>query len=120
MVGLFIELIKVQGYFLKANPGETMTPHQYMSKHLRKLPEGGIAWNRRIFTSASTFDPVNLVDAAVDIAWSLLMPNALERPALVIKKEGRRIVFRIDGYSLEQVLAPVGGVAAFRLSAERE
>ena len=98
-----------------------MTPHEYMSKHLRTLPEGGIAWNRRIFfTSASTFNPVNLIDAAVDIAWSLLMPNVLERPALVINKEGRRIVFRVGGYSLEQVLAPVGGVAAFRLSTERQ
>ena len=78
------------------------------------------AWNRRIFTSASSFDPVNLIDAAVDIAWSLLMPNTLERPALVIKKEDRRIVFRVEGYSLEQVLGPVGGAAAFALSAERE
>ena len=98
-----------------------MTPQEYMSKHLRKLPEGGIAWNRRVFlTSASSFNPVNLIDAAVDIAWSLLMPNVLERPSLVIKKEDRRIVFRVGGYSLEQVLAPVGGVAAFRLSTERQ
>ncbi len=97
-----------------------MTPHEYMSKHLRKVPDGGIAWNRRIFTSASSFDPVNLIDAAVDIAWSLLMPNTLERPALVIKKVDKRIVFRVEGYSLEQVLAPVGGAAAFALSAERE
>ena len=97
-----------------------MTPHEYMSKHLREAPDGGIAWNRRIFTSASSFDPVNLIDAAVDIAWSLLMPNTLERPALVIKKEDKRIVFRVEGYSLEQVLAPVGGAAAFELSAERE
>ncbi len=97
-----------------------MTPHEYMSKHLRKLPEGGIAWNRRIFTSASTFNPVNLVDAAVDIAWLRLMPNVLERPSLVIKKEGRRIVFRVEGYSLEQVLASIRIPAAFALSAERE
>ena len=60
------------------------------------------------------------IDAAVDIAWSRLMPNALERPRLVIKKEDKRIVFRVEGYSLEQVLAPVGGTAAFELSAERE
>ena len=97
-----------------------MTPHQYMSKHLRKVPDGGIAWNRRIFTSASSFDPVNLIDAAVDIAWSLLMPNALERPALVIRREDKRIVFRVEGYSLEQVLAPVGGTAAVGLSTEAE
>ena len=97
-----------------------MTPHQYMSKHVRKVPDGGIAWNRRIFTSASSFDPVNLIDAAVDIAWSRLMPNALERPRLVIKREDKRIVFRVEGYSLEQVLAPVGGAAVFELAADRE
>ena len=97
-----------------------MTPHQYMKKHLRKLPEGGIAWNRRIFTSASAFDPVKLIDAAVDIAWSVLMPEALERPALEIKKEGKRIVFRVEGYSLEQVLAPVSVSPALRLSTEAE
>ena len=97
-----------------------MTPHQYMNKHVRKVPDGGIAWNRRIFTSASSFDPVNLIDAAVDIAWSRLMPNTLERPALVIKKVDKRIVFRVEGYSLEQVLAPVGGAAALGLSAEAE
>ena len=97
-----------------------MTPHQYMNKHVHKVPDGGIAWNRRIFTTASSFDPVNLIDAAVDIAWSRLMPNTLERPALVIKKEDKRIVFRVEGYSLEQVLAPVGGTAALALSAERE
>lgn len=97
-----------------------MTPHEYMSKHLRKLPEGGIAWNRRVFTAASAFEPVNLIDAAVDIAWSLLLPNALERPALVIKREDKRIVFRVERYSLEQILAPAGLHAVFALSAERE
>lgn len=83
-----------------------MTPHEYMAKHLRKLPEGGIAWHRRIFTSASALDPRDLVDAAVDIAWTLLMPNALERPALEITREGKRIVFRLEPYSLDEVLAP--------------
>ena len=83
-----------------------MTPHQYMSKHLRKLPEGGIAWHRRIFTSASALDPVKLVDAAVDIAWATLMPNTLERPSLEIKREGKRIVFRLETYTLNEALTP--------------
>ena len=33
------------------------------------------------------------------------MPNALERPLLEIKRENKRIVFRVKTYSLEQVLA---------------
>ena len=90
----------------KSQPDKTMTPHEYMSKHLRKLPEGGIAWHRRIFTSTSALDPVRLIDAAVDIAWTILMPNTLELPSLEIKKEGKRIVFRLETYSLEEALAP--------------
>ena len=81
-----------------------MTPHEYMNKHLRKLPEGGIAWHRRTFTSAAALDPRDLIDAAVDIAWSLLMSNTLERPSLDIKREGKRIVFRLQTYSLEEAL----------------
>ena len=90
----------------RSQPNETMTPHQYMSKHLRKLPEGGIAWHRRIFTSASALDPVKLVDAAVDIAWATLMPDTLERPSLEIKREGKRIVFRLESYTLNEALTP--------------
>ena len=78
-----------------------------MSKHVRKLPEGGLAWHRRIFTSAAALDPVRLVDAAVDIAWATLMPDTLERPSLEIKREGKRIVFRLASYSLNEALTPV-------------
>lgn len=83
-----------------------MTPHQYMSKHVHQLPEGGIAWPWRIFTSDAALDPVSLVDAAVDIAWTTLMPNTLERPSLEIKKEGKRIVFRLAVSVLEETLIP--------------
>ena len=82
-----------------------MTPHEYMEKHVCKLPEGGLAWHRRIFTSASALHPRDLIDAAVDIAWTLLMPNTLERPSLDIKQEGTRLVFRLHTCSLEEALA---------------
>ncbi len=81
-----------------------MTPHEHMTKHLRKV-SGGIAWERRIFTETSALDPQDLVDVAVDIAWARLMPNTLERPLLEIKKEGSKIVFRVKTFSLEQVLS---------------
>ncbi len=81
-----------------------MTPHEHLTKHLRKVT-GGIAWGRRIFTKASDLDAHDLVDVAVDIAWARLMPDTLERPMLEIKKEGSKIVFRVKTFSLEQVLS---------------
>ena len=81
-----------------------MTAHEHMTKHLRKV-SGGIAWERRIFSKATSLDANDLVDAAVDIAWARLMPNTLERPLLEIKKEGSKIVFRVKTFSLEQVLS---------------
>ena len=81
-----------------------MTPHEHMTKHLRKV-SGGIAWEQRIFSKATNLDANDLVDAAVDIAWARLMPNTLERPLLEIKKEGSKIVFRVKTFSLEQVLS---------------
>ena len=81
-----------------------MTPHEHLTKHLRKVT-GGIAWERGIFTKATDLDAHDLVDTAVDIAWMRLMPNTLERPMLEIKKEGSKIVFRVKTFSLEQVLA---------------
>ena len=82
-----------------------MTAHEHMTKHLRKVAGGGVAWERHVFTKATTLEPMDLLDAAVDIAWDCLMPNVLERPLLDIRKEGKRIVFRVKIYSLEQVLA---------------
>ncbi len=81
-----------------------MTPHEHLTKHLRKVT-GGIAWERRIFTKATDLDAQDLVDVAVDIAWARLMPNTLERPMLEIRKEGSKIVFRVKTFSLEQVLS---------------
>ena len=72
-----------------------MTPFQYMAKHLRKVSGGGLAWHHGIFTSASALDPVVLLDTAVDIAWSRLLPRSPERPSLEIKQEKGWIVFRV-------------------------
>lgn len=81
-----------------------MTAHEYMKKYLRKVSRGGIAWERRVFTTTSSFDPQELLDAAVDIAWERLMPNSLERPALDVGTRGSLIIFRIKEISLTQVL----------------
>lgn len=81
-----------------------MTPHEHLTKHLRKV-SGGIAWDQGVFTQTADLDAHDLVDAAVDIAWAQLMPNTLERPLLEIKQEGGKIVFRIKTFSLEQVLS---------------
>jgi len=82
-----------------------MNAHEHMQKHLRRVPGGGIAWERRVFTKTSALDPRELLDAAVDIAWTRLMPDAVERPLLEVKKEGSQIVFRVPTFSLEQVMA---------------
>ena len=82
-----------------------MNAYEHMTKNLRKVAGGGIAWERGVFTKDKALEPIALLDAAVDIAWDCLMPNALERPLLEIKRENKRIVFRVKTYSLEQVLA---------------
>lgn len=76
-----------------------------MAKHLRKVSGGGIAWHRGIFTRASALDPVELLDAAVDIAWTRLLPKSPERPSLEIKQERGWIVFRLQAVSPDQILA---------------
>ena len=82
-----------------------MTAHEHMTKHFRKVAGGGISWERHVFSKSETLEPRELLDAAVDIAWECLMPtNALERPGLDIRREGKRIVFRVQTFSLEQIL----------------
>ncbi len=82
-----------------------MTAHEHMTKHLRKVSGGGLAWEWGVFTGDRALGPLALVDAAVDIAWARLMPKTLERPSLEVRKEGSSIVFRIRMYSLDDVLA---------------
>lgn len=82
-----------------------MTAYEHMTRHLHKVPGGGIAWEQRVFTKTETLAPEELLDAAVDIAWARLMPDTLERPDLEVCTEGNRIVFRVQTLSLDQVLA---------------
>ncbi len=81
-----------------------MTPHEHMTKRLRTVA-GGIAWERCVFDGTATLASQDLVDAAVDIAWTRLMPDTLERPALEVARKGRLLVFRIPVFSLEEMLA---------------
>ena len=72
-----------------------MNAREHMEKHLRKLQGEGIAWDQSLFSKAVALRPVDLIDAAVDIAWERLMPkNALERPSLEILDRGDMLVFR--------------------------
>ena len=74
-----------------------MNAREHMEKHLRKLQGGTLAWDRGLFTKAAALRSVELIDAAVDIAWDRLMPaNALERPTLEILGRGDMLVFRLN------------------------
>jgi hypothetical protein len=75
-----------------------------MSKYLQQVAGGGIAWECRLFTACPTISALDLLDAAVDIAWERLMPNTLERPALDIRQYGNLIVFRLQRLDPNQVL----------------
>ena len=81
-----------------------MTPHDHMRKQMRKVAGGGIAWERRTFTQARNHDANTLLDAAVDIAWERLMPNALERSPLDVRDYGNFIVFRVRRATINQLL----------------
>jgi len=39
---------------------------------MRTVPGGAIAWRRSIFEECRKWDPEELIDAAVDIAWETL------------------------------------------------
>ena len=82
-----------------------MSAREHLEKHLRKIPGGGIAWDRGVFATGLSFQPVDLIDAAVDIAWDRLMPvNALERPPLDVTSRGDMVVFRVCAQTIKQML----------------
>ncbi|WP_457653375.1 hypothetical protein [Rhodocaloribacter sp.] len=83
-----------------------MKAREYLEKHLRWISNDSIGWERLAFTEVTVFEPVSLVDAAVDIAWDRLMPpGALERPALDVFSRDGMIVFRLCMEPLTRVLA---------------
>ena len=66
-----------------------MGAHEYLEKYVRSMPGGSIAWERSIFTISGQWDPVELIDAAVDIAWDAFMDiSGLERLGLEISQSG--------------------------------
>ena len=71
-----------------------MTPHEYLQKHVCTLDDG-VAWKRCLFEGTAVLPSAALVDAAVDIAWTRLMPESHQRPALVVAREGTMMVFRL-------------------------
>ncbi len=74
-----------------------MTAYEHMEKHLNRISTTCIGWKKSAFTQIASLSPVDLIDAAVDIAWERLMPiNGLERPALVVTERDDLIVFNIN------------------------
>lgn len=70
-----------------------MGVHEYLEKHVRSIPGGGIAWDRSIFSRTGKWTPLDLIDAAVDIAWDTFASDtALERPGLDIQKSGNYFI----------------------------
>ena len=69
--------------------------HTYLSRHLRKVSGGGVAWHGRIFARACALDPQDLIDTAVDIAWRRLRVKPCTSPSLEINQEHGWIVFRL-------------------------
>ena len=66
-----------------------MGAHEYLEKYVRSMPGGSIALERSIFTRSGQLDPVELIDAAVDIAWDAFMDiSGLERLGLEISQSG--------------------------------
>jgi hypothetical protein len=83
-----------------------MTPREYMEKFVRRIPGGGLAWEKEAFTDEPSLAPSDLVDAAVDIAWEYLMPtNCLERPMLEVYSRGNALIFRVRPQSVVKMLS---------------
>ena len=70
-----------------------MGAHEYLEKYVRSTSEGAIAWERSIFSRTGQWTTMELIDAAVDIAWDAFgAGEALERPALEIDRDGNYFV----------------------------
>ena len=73
-----------------------MGAHEYLEKYVRSTEDGAIAWERSIFARTGQWTTVELIDAAVDIAWDAFgTGSALERPALEISRDGNYFVIRM-------------------------
>nr|GIV61257.1 MAG: hypothetical protein KatS3mg044_0123 [Rhodothermaceae bacterium] len=71
-----------------------MDVREYLEKSMRRLSSTSIAWHEDTFIVEQSLRPVDLVDAAVDIAWDELMPKGgLDRPSLEVTRRDGMIVF---------------------------
>jgi len=92
---------------------------EYLYNCMRTVPGGAIAWRRSIFEECRKWDPEELIDAAVDIAWETLYyesaerqaeaisdgdSNNVQKPALVIRRSGSFIVFSLRSDIIPQFL----------------
>lgn len=85
---------------------QMMGVHEYLEKYVRSVPGGAIAWERSIFSHSGKWNPAELIDAAVDIAWeTFTSESSLERPGLDIHRAGNYFVIKplrvTDGDFLE-------------------
>ena len=72
-----------------------MGAHEYLEKYIRSMPGGSIAWERSIFSRSGQWDPTDLIDAAVDIAWETFSNvTGLERAGIEIVQDGNYLVIR--------------------------
>jgi len=85
-----------------------MKAQEYLFNCMRTVPGGAIAWRRSIFEECKKWDPEELIDIAVDIAWDTLYPDVRdvsrlsrkrrrnnEKPSIVIRRSGSFIVFSL-------------------------
>ncbi|MFT4606201.1 MAG: hypothetical protein ACI9W4_002949 [Rhodothermales bacterium] len=81
-----------------------MTHKDHMERFARRVPGGGIAWENAVF-SKDQGEAGGLLDAAVDIAWERLLAGARRgRVRLDINRQGRLLVFRLEGPKREPEL----------------
>ena len=70
-----------------------MGAHEYLEKYIRTVPGGSIAWERSIFSHTEKWTAMELIDAAVDLAWELFGPlNGRDRCGLDIHRAGNYFV----------------------------
>jgi hypothetical protein len=82
-----------------------MDAESYLRKYMRPVPGGAIAWRRNLFSESNPFDPRELIDTAVDIAWDTLGGIGVhEGPALEIRKSGSYLVFSLNADTAEDIL----------------
>ncbi len=55
-----------------------LSAHEYLERYIRTVPGGAIAWERSIFSHTGNFSPIQLVNAAVDLAWDLFPNKVLD------------------------------------------